>query len=212
VAIAVLATVLLVDDDETTTSTTIDGTLPTTTAPASTTPDGSGGTGGGTTGGGGVPAAALQEVERILVQSAVGRAEIIDVVNGVMTCAIPLDEASARLDAVSSNRQAVLAQVDALGPSGNATLDRAIDLFGQSIVSSLEANAGYLAWFDWLGSTQGAFYSGGCLPSGTAPTNADYDDATAASARATAAKAEFVSLFNPIAQAAGLRTWSDTEI
>jgi hypothetical protein len=214
VAVAVLATVLIVGGDDETATTTIPGTLPTTTVIGGGT---IGGNGGGSTGGttgdtGGASLASVQEVEQILGQSAAGRAEVVDVGSGVLSCAMPLDEASARMSAVASNRQAVLSQVNALGASGSATLDRAVDLLGQSIVSSLEANANYQAWIGWLGATQAATYNSGCPPSGAAPTNGDYDAAISASGRATAAKAEFVSLFNPIAQAFGLRTWSDSEI
>jgi len=211
VAVAVLATVLIVGgDDETATTTTVGGTLPTTTGPGGTT---GGGTGDGPTGDtDGASLASVEAVERILGQSAAGRAEVVDVVSGVLGCAIPLDEAAARMATVTSNRQSVMAQVDALGATGSATLDRAVDLLGQSLVSSLEANAGYQAWIGWLATTQAATYDGGCRQSGQAPTNGDYDAAEAASGRATAAKTEFVSLFNPIAGAFGLRTWSDDEI
>ena len=219
IAIVVLATMLATGGDEETAATSIvDATPSTTDTTMPGTDDTADGGTGGDTGGlsdDDVDAAvteAAREVEVVLTRSAEGRAEVTAVIDGVLSCRLVLEEAADRLGTVLTNREEVLLQIDALGNTGNANLDDAVDLLGESITASLEANAAYGAWIDWISSTQAGFYNGGCLPGGTAPTNADYDDAVAASGRATTAKTEFVSLYNPIATALGLRTWSDSEI
>ena len=152
----------------------------------------------------------LRTVDGILTQSATGRQQVSSVVTGVVNgCSVTPANASATIRQVIANRQSVLGQANALTAVDSSTSAVKIDLV-QSLNASIEANRGYQRWLDNLYTTYFNADPVGC-PNGQAPTDSNYDEATAASGRATAAKQNFVSVYNPLASAAGLRTWQESE-
>jgi hypothetical protein len=168
---------------------------------------------GGTTGTGDTEAARvafLHTVDGILTQSASGRQQVSSVVTGVVNgCSVTPADASATIRQVIVNRQSVLAQANALSVVDPSTGAVKVNLI-QSLNASIEASRGYQRWLDNLYSTYFNAEPVGC-PDGRAPTDSNYDSATAASGRATAAKQSFVAVYNPQATAVGLRTWQESE-
>jgi hypothetical protein len=152
----------------------------------------------------------LRTVDGILTQSASGRQQVSSVVTGVTNgCSVSPQTASATIRQVIVNRQSVLGQANALSAPDAATAAVKADLV-QALNASIEANRGYQRWLDNLYATYYNAEPVGC-PDGQAPTDENYDAATAASGRATAAKQSFVNAYNPLAGPAGLRTWQESE-
>lgn len=152
----------------------------------------------------------LHTVDGILTQSASGRQQVSSVVTGVVNgCSVAPQTASVTIRQVIVNRQSVLGQANALSAPDSATAAVKADLV-RALSASIDANRGYQQWLDNLYSTYYNAEPVGC-PDGQAPTDANYDAATAASGRATAAKQSFVSAYNPLATSAGLRTWQESE-
>jgi hypothetical protein len=217
VAVAVLLTVLLVggsDDKDPVAST--GSTAPgSSTAPSggAGTPSSKGGTGGtGSSGGTGGTSAAratfVSSVDDILTESAAGRSQVASAVNGVTNgCSVSPASAASSMQSVIDNRESVLAQANALSAPDEATATVKANLV-RALEASIEANRSYLQWFEDL---QAEYPDDGGCPGGTAPTNITYDEATAASGRATSAKQSFVAGYNPLAGAAGQRSWSESE-
>jgi hypothetical protein len=177
---------------------------------------GQGSTGQGSTGqanssgSSGTQVAFLRTVDGILTQSASGRQQVSSVVSGVTNgCTVTPQTASATIRQVIVNRQSVLGQANALAAPDAATAAVKADLV-RALNASIDANRGYQRWLDNLYSTYYNAEPVGC-PGGQAPTDANYDAATAASGRATTAKQSFVAAYNPLASAAGLRTWQESE-
>ena len=77
------------------------------------------------------------------------------------------------------------------------------DALVQALTASWQADQKYTAW------AQGVAQNG-C--SGHAPHDANYTGAQAASGSATTAKQQFVSLWNPVAQAYGLPARSENTV
>jgi hypothetical protein len=152
----------------------------------------------------------LRTVDGILTQSASGRQQVSSVVTGVVNgCSVSPSTASATIRQVIVNRQSVLAQTSSLNPPDAATRALQTKLVA-ALNASIDANRGYQQWLDNLYATYYSADPVGC-PDGRAPTDSNYDAATAASGRATAAKQSFVADYNPLASAAGLRSWSESE-
>jgi hypothetical protein len=152
----------------------------------------------------------VRTVDGILTQSSSGRQQVSSVVTGVVNgCSVSPSTASATIRQVIVNRQSVLMQANALSVV-DASTDRVKSELIRALNAAIEANQGYQRWLDNLYSTYYNSDPVGC-PDGQAPTDSNYDAATAASGRATAAKQAFVGDYNPLAAASGLRTWSESE-
>jgi hypothetical protein len=165
---------------------------------------------GGDTGAAGAQVAFLRTVDGILTQSASGRQQVSSVVTGVQNgCSVTPEDASATIRQVLVNRQSVLGQANALTAPDAATATVKADLI-RSLNASIEASRGYQRWLDNLYATYYNDDPVGC-PDGQAPTDANFDAASAASGRATAAKQTFVAAYDPLASSAGLRTWQESE-
>jgi hypothetical protein len=206
--VAVLVTILVMRDDATEVATppSTEPTSTTATTPPTTVPE--------TTVATIDPAlvTSATSIENIVSQSSNGRSEIIAVVSEVQSCDVPLSEAQRRVGSVIENRNSVLGQIAGLRVESAPDLNASLDALQRALQESVEANRHYQAWFQWLdGTYYDTYYYDGCWYDGDAPTNVDFQNATAASGRATTAKREFVALYNPIATSLGLRTWSDTE-
>lgn len=154
---------------------------------------------------------AMVDLDRILVQSTQGRGQVGNAVAGVKSCSINPQEASREINNVISNRQSVLAQINAVDTRGSAQAGALVGQLRNAIQYSIDADIHYRDWMVFLYTDYYYTTPIGC-PSGAAPTNAAYDAGNASSGQATNAKRSFVSAYNPVAQSYGLRTWSDTEI
>lgn len=145
-------------------------------------------------------------LENILDQSSKGRGQVGKTVGDVRSCSITPNTAAIEIDQVVANRRTVLSSITSLtnnaGPDGSAL----IGSLQSAIQNSIDADIYYASWMRYLYSRYYYTYPIGC-PSGSAPTNSDYDMAVEASGRASASKQQFVDLFNPIAESFGLTTW-----
>lgn len=150
-------------------------------------------------------------LENILEQSSAGRGQVGQVVGNVRSCSVTPNTAAFEIDQVVTNRQLVLGQIVGLtnnaGPEGTAL----INSLQSAIQNSIDADIYYAMWMRYLYSRYYYTYPIGC-PSGSAPTNSDYDMAVTYSGRASTAKQQFVDQFNPIAEALGLATWDPGNI
>ena len=154
---------------------------------------------------------ALLRLENILVQSSDGRGRVGELVTGVENCAIAPDAALREINAVIDNREGVLRQIAALQLSGDAEVGSAVAQLQAAIQASVDADRHYADWMQVLYEDSFAPESA-CSVNGYAFTNSDYTDGGADSSRATAAKQQFVSQYNALAQRHGLRTWTEQEI
>ena len=132
----------------------------------------------------------LGKIDNLLTQSANGRQEVIDTIQGVSDhCSIPPDEASHRLSSVASNRQSLLDQMSALTVPDDPRARRVADLFQSALQHSIEADRHFSDWMDHLFVYYYSFPIG--CP-GAVPQNNDYDAAVSESRAASAAKQQLV--------------------
>lgn len=150
-------------------------------------------------------------LDNIITQSSEGREGVGEAVGGVRDCTLDPYDAERAIDDVVFNRSTVLQQVAAVDVTGDAQAAQLVEMLQQAIQHSIDADRHYNNWISYLYTDY--YYTSpiGC-PSGAAPLNADYDEGTADSGRATTAKQDFVGSYNPIAESFGMRTWEYTEI
>jgi hypothetical protein len=152
----------------------------------------------------------LRTVDGILNQSSSGRQQVASAVTGVQNgCTTSPSSASETMTTVIGNRTSVLAQANALSAPDAATASVKSELVA-ALNASIAANRDYQQWFDDLTASFPDASPPGC-PGGSAPTDSNFAAASAASGRATSAKQAFVADYNPLAAAAGLRTWTESE-
>lgn len=142
-------------------------------------------------------------------QSSAARALSTTTALAVERCAIPLTEAAAQFDTVIAQRRATLGDVEALDGSGG--LGVAHETLAEALGFSLLADEARQRWVNWLAAEWPGTYTQGCWPPGETPTDANLEVAQIETANAAASRAEFLTLFNPLAAAAGLRTWEVSE-
>jgi hypothetical protein len=158
-----------------------------------------------------VQGAFLSQVEVILQQSAEARAQVKNLVAGVTNgCAVAPGPASAAIGQIITNRRSVLGQAAALDISSEASASAIRGMLVDALTKSIDADNEYEQWLDYLYSRYFNTFPVGC-PLGAVPIDDHYRAASAASRDADAAKRAFVTAFDPLAQGAGLRTWSDTD-
>lgn len=150
-------------------------------------------------------------LENIITQSTQGRTGVGEAVGGVRECTMDPYEAERAIDAVIDNRSTVLNQVASVDVTGEPEAAALVDKLQEALQHSIDADFHYNAWISYLYSDYYYTTPIGC-PSGQAPRNVDYEEATADSGRATTAKQDFVARYNPIAISFGLRTWEYTDI
>lgn len=146
---------------------------------------------------------------KALEQASAAKALSTTTVLAVERCTIPLAEAAAQLDTVIAGRRATIDDVEALNGSGGLAV--ATENLVEALEFSLLADQARQRWIDWLAVEWPATYTGGCWPPGQTPTDANLEVAQVEAANAAAARTAFITLFNPLATAAGLRTWDATE-
>lgn len=127
----------------------------------------------------------------------------------VERCAIPLTDAATQLDTVIAQQRAAIDTVTALDGSGG--IGATAEVLVEALEFSLAAEEARRRWVDWLAETWSDTYTAGCWPPGQVPTDANLEVAQIEIANAAAARTEFLTLFNPFAAAAGLRTWEASE-
>jgi hypothetical protein len=149
------------------------------------------------------------ELALAVEQSSATRALTTATLLAVDRCAIPLADAAAQLDTAIAQRRTTIERLETLDADGG--LSTATDLLTEALAASLVADEASRRWVDWLARTQATTYTSGCWPPGAAPTTADVELASAASVDAAAARTEFLTLFNPLSAAAGLRSWDASE-
>lgn len=166
-------------------STTTSTTTPTTTAPPSTT----------TT----VNIVAQQQAQamsELLGQSEVDRTEIVNATAQIASCG-DLTSAQQILNNAASSRQALLNSLNNLQVAALPNSSQIVTTLSAAWNASLNADNAYS---QWASDEQSNF--NGCTPNDT--SDPGYVQALSSDAQATAAKKEFVSLWNPIAVQYGL--------
>ena len=160
-----------------------------------------GGGGGATTTAAANPAPALRafvfKVENFLRQSREGRQEAKQTIGAALGCALTPRTAAARLERVQRNRQSLLQQIAALAVPDDARALRAADLLQKAGSASIRADGIYQ---DWLAAQKR------CPRRSLPPAGA-----SAADARATRLKKQFLAAFDPLALRFRQRVWRDTE-
>jgi serine/threonine protein kinase len=142
----------------------------------------------------------VDRIENVLAQSSDGRKEIVAALNAGFACRIPPHEAGRRIGSVGDNRQGILLQLGSLQtPTRQA--DEAVTLLQRSLQQSIEADRHYRDAFS-------AVTTPGC----PIRSNADFVLARASDRRADVAKQRFLSVFNPLAERFGRRTWAAADI
>ena len=142
----------------------------------------------------------VERIENVLSQSADGRKEIVAALNAAFACRIPPRTAARRIGSVGENRQSILAQLLGL-PTPTPQADRVVTLLQRALQQSIEADRRYR---DAL--------SGVTKPGCPIGSNHDFVLARASNRKANAAKQRLLSVFNPLAERFGRRTWAAAEI
>lgn len=150
-------------------------------------------------------------LQSVLTQSSAGRGQVGAVVGSVRNCTVTPNTAANEIDQVVANRQSILQQLGSISNTGGTDGTALITTFQNAIRESITADQYYSLWMKYLYANYYYTRPIGC-PSGSAPLNADYNTALAASTRATSAKQQFVEKFNPIAESFGLPTWDPGDI
>jgi serine/threonine protein kinase len=142
----------------------------------------------------------VDRIENVLAQSSDGRKEIVAALNAGLACRIAPHEAGRRIGSVGDNRQSILLQLGSL-QTPTAKADQAVTLLQRSLQQSIEADRHY----------RDAFF-GVARPGCPIHSNADFVLARASDRRANVAKQRFLSVFNPLAESFGRRTWAAADI
>ena len=143
----------------------------------------------------------VDRVENLLDQSSSGRADVGRAIAAGLKCTIPPRLAAERITSAAGNRQSVLQQLG-LVPQPTAGARLAISKLQLALGKSIEADRHYRDGFVSVGATPRP-----C----TFPQNADFALAARFDGEATAAKLEFVNLFNPLAARFDARQWKKTD-
>ncbi len=143
----------------------------------------------------------VDRVENLLDQSSSGRADVATAIAAGLKCEIPPRLAAERITSAAENRQSVLQQLG-LVPQPTAAAGHAITKLQLALGKSIEADRHYRDGFLAVGATPRP-----C----TFPQNPDFALAGRFDQQATAAKADFVRLFDPMARRFGARRWTKTQ-
>jgi DNA-binding winged helix-turn-helix (wHTH) protein len=142
----------------------------------------------------------VDRVENVLVQAQSGRREITAALTAGLNCSITPHEAGQRIASVADNRQSILGQLGNFATPTQPAAD-AVTFLQRALQQSIEADRHYRdAFFEDAQSAK-------CPPR----QNASFRLAAASNARATAAKRQFVSTFDPLAARFGRRTWTPAD-
>lgn len=107
------------------------------------------------------------------------------------------------MEAAIATRRQILDQLPSIGFETLANGARLRAQLVDAMTASIEAGRDFQAWMGFVAAS-------GCR--GTAPHDANWDAAFAASDRATAAKRAFVADWNPVAATYGYPEWHEGDI
>jgi DNA-binding winged helix-turn-helix (wHTH) protein len=143
----------------------------------------------------------VDRVENVLEQAQNGRREIGAALTAGINCSISPHEAGQRIASVADNRQSILGQLG-IFVTPTQPADDAVTFLQRALQQSIEADRHY----------RDAFFEDAQSGSGCPPRqNASFRLAARSNARATEAKRQFVSVFNPLASRFGRRTWTPAD-
>jgi hypothetical protein len=140
----------------------------------------------------------VDRVEHVLDQAESGRKEIRAALTAGLNCSISPHEAGQRIASVADNRQSILGQLGNFQTPTQQAAD-AVTFLQQALQQSIEADRHYRDGFFTIAQA-----NVGC----PVPPNASFRLAAQSNTRATLAKRQFVSIFNPMAGRFHRRTWS----
>jgi DNA-binding winged helix-turn-helix (wHTH) protein len=143
----------------------------------------------------------VDRVENVLQQAQAGRREIGVALTAGFNCSISPHEAGQRIASVADNRQSILGQLGIFA-TPTQPADDAVTLLQRALQQSIEADRHYRDAF-----FEDAQAGAACPP----PRNASFRLAARSDARATAAKRQFVAVFNPLASRFGRPTWTPAD-
>jgi hypothetical protein len=142
------------------------------------------------------------QLNALLTQSGTARGSVLDAVAAVSSCTDVSAGANA-LAAAADSRQDALDQLENLDTDALPHGAQLRSTLRTALQKSLEADQYFAAWAQ-------SVQRGGC--GGSAPHDSQYQAATQASRVATAAKHQFVDLWNPIAASEGLPSLEEKDI
>jgi hypothetical protein len=143
----------------------------------------------------------VDRVENVLQQAQSGRREIGAALAAASNCSISPHEAGQRIASVADNRQSILGQLGNFATPSQPAAD-SVTFLQRALQQSIEADRHYRDGF--FEDAQ----SGAACPPGK---NAGFRLAASSNARATAAKKQFVTAFNPLAARFGRPTWTPAD-
>jgi eukaryotic-like serine/threonine-protein kinase len=136
-----------------------------------------------------------------LAQSAAVRPSVQPAIDGVRSCAQSPATGQAAIQRAIDAREHIVAQLQGLSPAGLPHGAQLISALADAMRSSASADQSYQ---DWM-----ADFAVAGSPCGSDPTrNPDFAAGQEASAQATAGKAAFLRIWNPLAPRYGQRTYS----
>jgi DNA-binding winged helix-turn-helix (wHTH) protein len=143
----------------------------------------------------------VDRIENVLQQAQSGRREIRAALAAGFNCSISPHEAGQRIASVADNRQSILGQ---LGNFATPTqpADDSVTFLQRALQQSIEADRHYRDAF-----FENAQSGAGCPPR----QNASFRLAARSDARATAAKRQFVAVFDPLASRFGRPIWTPAD-
>jgi DNA-binding winged helix-turn-helix (wHTH) protein len=139
----------------------------------------------------------VDRVENVLQQAQDGRREITAALTAGLNCSISPHAAGQRIASVADNRQSILGLLGNFATPTQSAAD-AVTFLQRALQQSIEADRHYRDGF-FEDAQSGAT----CPPR----RNASFQLAARSNSRATAAKRQFVSAFNPLASRFGRPTW-----
>jgi hypothetical protein len=153
----------------------------------------------------GRPAAAklgafVDRIESLLAQSASGRRELATALAAGFNCSISPSAAGQRIARVVDNRQSVLGRLGSL-QSPDRQSREALGLLRSALQHSITADIHYRDGFSSVASARCPL-----------PSNADFRLARSSDVLASAAKQQFVTVFNRLARSVNRRAWSASNI
>jgi hypothetical protein len=153
----------------------------------------------------------VTRIENIVQQSTSGRGQVGALVAGVENgCQTSPFNASQQIRTVMDNRTSVLNQLSGLSAAPNAEAQNFSSLLQQALQSSINADAQYKGWMDYLYADFYYTYPVGC-PGGAPLKNAAYNAARAADTQSTSLKEQFAAAFNPVATRFSQPTWQASD-
>ena len=139
-----------------------------------------------------------------LTQSASVRPSVQGAIDSVQTCSEPPSSGEATIQQAIDTRQRILSGLQTLSP---ATLPHGAQLISElsaAMQNSVTADQDYQGWMEDSGGS-----GGGCATNSAQDSN--YQAAQNASGQATAAKGDFLNIWNPMAPGYGQKTYTNSD-